>query len=82
MESSLGIAGGENCKALWFIGLINAHTAKDPKLIYLDPHFVQEASKSTKMSDDDLLTFSCQEVRYMALSRICSSLCFGFYIKN
>ena len=38
-ESSCGIAGGMDYKALYFVGMINPE-GEDPKLMYLDPHFV------------------------------------------
>ena len=41
-ESSCGIAGGQDYKALYFPGMLNP-TCKDPLLMYLDPHFVHEA---------------------------------------
>ena len=44
-ESSCGIAGGMDYKALYFVGMINPDGA-DPKLMYLDPHFVQDAISS------------------------------------
>ena len=33
------IAGGMDYKALYFVGIINPE-GEDPKLMYLDPHFV------------------------------------------
>ena len=44
-ESSCGIAGGMDYKALYFVGMINPE-GEDPKLMYLDPHFVQDAISS------------------------------------
>lgn len=41
-ESSCGVAGGQEHKALYFPGIINP-TNSDPQLLYLDPHFVHEA---------------------------------------
>ena len=41
-ESSCGIAGGQDYKALYFTGMLNPRSV-DPSLIYLDPHFVNEA---------------------------------------
>jgi hypothetical protein len=41
-ESSCGIAGGQEHKALYFTGILNPKSA-DPQLMYLDPHFVHEA---------------------------------------
>ena len=46
-ESSCGIAGGMDYKALYFVGMINPE-GKDPKLMYLDPHFVQDAIPTVK----------------------------------
>jgi hypothetical protein len=79
-ESNLGIAGGQDHKSLYFVGIVNAHVCSDPKLIYLDPHFVQEAH--TTMTVDALETYSCQEVNTLSLSKICTSVCIGFYLKD
>ena len=46
-ESSCGIAGGMDFKALYFVGMINPE-GQDPKLMYLDPHFVQDAIPAAK----------------------------------
>ena len=104
--------------------------SNDPKLIYLDPHFVQDAIPSVKASNwvkliDDaeqadesdsdnanvdetygmksyqtdncrdnndyeiLVTpemirrqYHCQDIRTMSLSKICTSLTIGFYIRD
>lgn len=42
--SNVGIAGGKENMALYFVGLSNND------LIYLDPHFVQKAVPSSKVS--------------------------------
>jgi cysteine protease ATG4 len=47
-ESSCGIAGGQDYGARYFMGLINP-MAKDPKLLYLDPHYVQESIQSLRV---------------------------------
>ena len=46
-ESNCGIAGGQDYKALYFIGILNPKS-NDPSLMYLDPHFVHEAIPSMK----------------------------------
>ena len=43
MPQNCGIVGGQDQRSLWFIGIINEHASKNPKLIYLDPHLVQDA---------------------------------------
>ena len=48
-ESSCGIAGGQEHKALYFTGMLNP-TSKDPQLMYLDPHFVHEAIPGMRAS--------------------------------
>ena len=45
LDQTVGIAGGQEYKAIYFVGIINPQS-KDPKLIYLDPHFVQDALPS------------------------------------
>jgi cysteine protease ATG4 len=42
LDQTVGIAGGQESNALYFVGIINPQS-KDPKLLYLDPHFVQNA---------------------------------------
>ena len=41
-ESNCGIAGGQLHKAYYFVGIINPQ-GEDSKIIYLDPHLVQDA---------------------------------------
>ena len=46
-ESSCGIAGGQDYKALYFTGMLHPESS-DPSLMYLDPHFVHEAIPSLR----------------------------------
>ena len=46
-DQTVGIAGGQDFRALYFVGIINPKS-NDPKLIYLDPHFVQESISSVR----------------------------------
>lgn len=76
ISHSVGIAGGQDNKSLFFTGIINPQIQIDPYLIYLDPHYVQEASPVNQA------TFSCKEVRTLRLSKIATSVAMGFYIKD
>jgi hypothetical protein len=40
-EQQIGIAGGQDHRSVYFIGMVNPHCNSDPNLIHLDPHFVQ-----------------------------------------
>lgn len=42
LDQTVGISGGQDYKALYFVGILNPQS-KEPKLVYLDPHFVQDA---------------------------------------
>lgn len=43
LKNSKGMIGGRPGKALYFLGTYN-----EDSLIYLDPHYVHEANKSTE----------------------------------
>ena len=79
-ESNLGIAGGQDHKSFYFTGIVNPDVCKDPKLIYLDPHLVQETY--TTLDLDALETYACQELNTLSLSKICTSVCIGFYLRD
>ena len=50
IDETVGIAGGQEHRALYFVGILNPKS-NDPKLIYLDPHFVQDAIPSVKATN-------------------------------
>lgn len=81
-QENVGIAGGQDHRSLYFTGLINKDSNKDPNLIYLDPHIVQDACTDPNLTREQLDTFQCSEVRVLALSKISTSVAIGFYIRN
>lgn len=78
--NNLGIAGGQNHKSLYFVGIANAHACKDPKLFFLDPHFVQEACSPAGAFDR--ASYYSKEIRTLPLSKLCTSVCIGFYLRD
>ena len=56
MRWFVGIAGGQDQRSLYFTGIVNDHLVKDPSLIFLDPHYVQEVSR-------DESKYSCHDPR-------------------
>ena len=81
-KENVGIAGGQDHRSLYFVGLINQHCYSDPNLIYLDPHITQEAVTNNKLNNEQLASYSCTEVRVLSLSKISTSVAIGFYIKD
>ena len=49
-DQSVGIAGGKDFSALYFVGMSDSD-----KLLYLDPHFVQKAIPTHIIHDQELL---------------------------
>lgn len=79
IDQNVGIAGGRGAGSFYFSGIINPES-DDPHLIYLDPHTTQLASD--EMTDDHLQTYSCKQVRTLQLSKICTGVAIGFYLKD
>jgi hypothetical protein len=52
----------------------------DPYLIYLDPHFVNEAY--SELCQESIETYYCSEVRTLRLTKLSPAVAVGFYIKN
>ena len=76
LPQSVGIIGGKPNRALYFIG----REGMD-RLIYLDPHYVQE-STSRKNLESLKDTFFCNSYRTIEYRSIDPSLGFGFYIRD
>lgn len=75
---SVGMLGGKPGLAYYIMGHV------EDKLIYLDPHFVQESLKSRKDLDDETLfsTYFSSSIRYLSLEDIDTSVGFAFWIKD
>jgi len=74
----IGMLGGKPGLAYYIAGCV------DDRLIYLDPHFVQEAvqDKRDLRFRDYMNTYFCNSIRYLNLNEIDTSVGFAFYIKN
>ena len=73
---NVGIIGGRPNKALYFVG-----TQKN-ELIYLDPHYVQQAVKNLDELTSQHLTYHCGTPKRMSLSKVDTTLAFGFLLKD
>ncbi|CAD8095647.1 unnamed protein product [Paramecium sonneborni] len=70
-----GIIGGKDDKAYYILGRVNK------KLIYLDPHYIQE-----HINRGNILmlkeTFFCKDVKYINEESMSPSIALGFYCQN
>jgi len=73
---SVGMIGGKPGYAYYIVGHVH------DKLIYLDPHFVQESVKSRKVLKENLSSYHCQAARYVNYSEIDTSIAMAFMIKD
>lgn len=76
MEQWVGVIGGKGNKALYFVG------SEEDNLIFLDPHYVNEAIKKEDIDSFDLDQFVCDNPMKMWMSYLDPWLGFGFLIKN
>lgn len=67
----IGFIGGKPDKAFYFVGM------NGEKLIYLDPHFVQ--NYSTVLNEDE---YKSNTVNLISIGAINPTLCIGFLIPN
>ncbi len=82
INQNVGIAGGRDFSALYFIGI----TDVSENLIYLDPHLVQQAIPTREAISGNLANYinqyHCSRIKKLPLNRMCTSLAIGFYIKD
>ena len=71
----MGIIGGIPRKGLYFVGY------EDDKLLYLDPHYVQDEVKKANFKKYEH-TFMCNELRKVGRESLDPSMAFIFYISN
>ena len=80
---NVGIAGGRDFSALYFVGLSDSDN-----LIYLDPHFVMKSIPSSEFTNEDLMLqyslqqYHCKKMKTLKLDQMCTSVAIGFYIRN
>jgi cysteine protease ATG4 len=73
-----GIIGGKNTSSLFIVGLKN-----DRELIYLDPHYVQEAwTNIAIISDKECQGYHTNRPLFMNISDIDPTMSIGFYCRN
>eukprot|EP00474_Spongospora_subterranea_P011711 CRZ12169.1 hypothetical protein [Spongospora subterranea] len=75
IPESAGIIGGRPRSSLFIVGCFRR------KLIYLDPHYVQESVHDKPLSDH-VTTYHCDQFRSIFPSELDPCLAFGFYISN
>ena len=73
----MGLIGGIPRKGFYFVGF----DENDNKLIYLDPHYVQEEVKLHNLLEM-MGTFFCQDMRKCSREEMDSSLAFAFFIED
>ena len=89
-NSNVGISGGREHAALYFMGLVQSSMKKsdfEPKLVYLDPHFVHTSIPSKKalagnIEQNIIQEYHCTKMRQLPISKMCTSLAVGFYIRD
>jgi hypothetical protein len=74
-EYSIGMIGGKNKKAYYFVG------RADYDYLLLDPHRVQAATNSKNIFDN-LNTYFCKHTRRVAPTSISSQVTLAFYLRD
>jgi Peptidase family C54 len=80
---NLGISGGKDFSALYFVGL-----TESDDLLYLDPHYVHESIPLREVCNDERMMnygerqYHCTKIKSIKLDKMCTSVAIGFYIKN
>ncbi|KAL4445539.1 hypothetical protein ABPG74_004613 [Tetrahymena malaccensis] len=75
LKESVGMIGGKPNKAHYFLGFVGND------LLYLDPHYIQESVKKSKLMDN-ISTYFEEDIFKMPINKISTSLVFGFYFSD
>mmetsp|Transcript_3781 Transcript_3781/g.2508 ORF Transcript_3781/g.2508 Transcript_3781/m.2508 type:complete len:182 (-) Transcript_3781:88-633(-) len=91
LKWTVGCAGGKHHMAYYFVGILNSKSKKS-KLLYLDPHYVQEAIQSKYLNGDEneydtkmqkaVKSYHCSKIQLIPIQNICSSVAIGFYLRD
>jgi len=76
LPQSIGVLGGKDSKGYYFIGF------QGSELLYMDPHYVQEAYKNYGELEEKYKTYFQQKYFQVEITDIDTSIGFGFYIKD
>ena len=79
----MGIAGGKENKALYFVGDEDVNNPKSG-LLELDPHKVKKGLSYEEMVEHPDLTeeFHCSDLRILDPKHMCNNMAVGFYLRN
>ena len=73
IPNNIGIIGGKGTRALYFIG-----HAEKKKLVFMDPHFVQDTLGFINSSE----TYKCKKLYISDVGNISASFTYGFVVNN
>ena len=77
IENNIGIIGGKNTRAFYFIGKCGKN------IIFLDPHYVQETLSIKKIGTDVIHeTYIPNDIFYMDVNELSPSFTIGFAVKD
>jgi len=76
LKSCIGILGGRPKHSMYFVGW------QGDSLIYLDPHYCQNAVDPERLTDFSLQTFHCKWPKKIPISDIDPSCAVGFYLRT
>ena len=75
----VGMMGGKRNKALYFVGY------QGDNLLFLDPHYEQEALRLTEGMESknlDISTYTCTQPKLLDMTQLDTWLGIGFLVKN
>ena len=77
IPTNIGIIGGNNTKAYYFIGKC------DKNIIFLDPHFVQTTIPLEKIGKNEVIeSYIPRDIYYIPIEEVSPALSIGFAIKD